>query len=212
VHGLGRLGVSNAILDKPEPLDAGERERLRMVPYLTGRMLRQSPALAPLGAIALQQYERLDGSGFPHGLAGQAISQQGRILGAAVAYAELRARHPHREPLESKEAAAELRAQVRAGQLDSDAVEAVLAASGSPAPRRRREHPAGLTTREVEVLGLLALGLTNRDVAERLVISRKTVANHVEHIYLKIGVRNRAAAALFATQHDLLVTTDPVGV
>ena len=50
------------------------------------------------------------------------------------------------------------------------------------------------------MLGLVARGLTNKDIAERLVISRKTVANHVEHIYAKIGVSNRTAAALFATQ------------
>ncbi|MGH3474868.1 MAG: HD domain-containing phosphohydrolase, partial [Aeromicrobium sp.] len=50
VHSFGKLGVSNAILDKPSPLGAGERERIRMVPYLTERMLRQSPALATLGA------------------------------------------------------------------------------------------------------------------------------------------------------------------
>ena len=54
VHGLGRLGVSNAIWDKQGPLGAGEWERVRLHPYLTERMLQQSPALAPLGAVAVQ--------------------------------------------------------------------------------------------------------------------------------------------------------------
>ena len=54
VHGLGRLGISNAILDKRGPIGAGEWERVRMQPYLTDRMLRQSEALAPIARIAVQ--------------------------------------------------------------------------------------------------------------------------------------------------------------
>ena len=67
VHGFGRLGVSNSIWDRPGPLSAGEWERIRMYPYLTERMLHQSAALAPLGEIAVQHRERLDGSGYPRG-------------------------------------------------------------------------------------------------------------------------------------------------
>jgi DNA-binding CsgD family transcriptional regulator len=69
---------------------------------------------------------------------------------------------------------------------------------------RRRDGPAGLTAREVEVLRLLARGLSNREIAERLVISPRTVGNHVEHIYAKIGSSGRATASLFAMQHGLL--------
>jgi DNA-binding CsgD family transcriptional regulator len=68
---------------------------------------------------------------------------------------------------------------------------------------RRREGPAGLTAREVDVLKLAARGLSNREIAGRLVISPKTVANHIEHIYAKIGASTRAAASLFAMQHGL---------
>ena len=98
---------------------------------------------------------------------------------------------------------AQLRAEVTAGRLDGDAVEAVLGAAGHRVPRRR-EGPAGLTAREVEVLQLLARGLSNKAIATRLVISPKTVANHVEHIYAKIDASSRAAAGLFAVQHGLL--------
>ncbi len=66
VQGFGRLGVSNSIWDKQGPLGAGEWERVRLHPYLTERMLRQSTALAPLGRIAGQHCERLDGSGYPN--------------------------------------------------------------------------------------------------------------------------------------------------
>ena len=65
-------------------------------------------------------------------------------------------------------------------------------------------YPAGLTAREVEVLRLLARGMSNKDIAERLVISPKTVSNHVEHIYGKIDCSSRAAAGLFAMRHGLL--------
>jgi HD-GYP domain-containing protein (c-di-GMP phosphodiesterase class II) len=212
VHDLGRLGVSNSILDKPGPLGAGEWERVRITPYLTERMLHQSESLAPLGAIAVQHRERLDGSGYPRGLSGGAISRSARILAVADAYQAMREPRPHRGPLPAAEAAAELRGEARAGRLDGEVVEAVLGAAGHRVARRR-EGPAGLTQREIEVLRLLARGLPNREIAERLVISPKTVANHVEHIYAKIGASTRARASLFAMQHGLLpeedFTTEP---
>jgi HD-GYP domain-containing protein (c-di-GMP phosphodiesterase class II) len=203
VHGFGRLGVSNSIWDRPGPLSAGEWERVRMYPYLTERMLHQSVALAPLGEIAVQHRERLDGSGYPRGLSGGAISRQARVLGAAEAYQSMREPRPHRPARSPEEAAAEMRAAVRAGRLDGPAVDAVLEAAGHRLPRRR-EALSGLTAREVEVLILLARGMSNRQIAERLVITPKTAGNHVEHIYAKIDASSRAAAAMFAVQHGLL--------
>ena len=98
VHDLGRLGVSNAIWDKPGPLGPGEWERVRIAPYLTERMLSQSASLAPLGAIAVQHRERLDGSGYPRGLSGTAISRPARILAAADAYQAMGEPRPYRPP------------------------------------------------------------------------------------------------------------------
>jgi HD-GYP domain-containing protein (c-di-GMP phosphodiesterase class II) len=201
VHDYGRLGVSNSIWDKPGPLGAGEWERVRMHPYLTERMLQGS--LAPLGQIAVQQRERLDGSGYPRGLSGGAISRHARILGAADAYQAMREPRPHRPARDPDDAAVQLRAEVKAGRLDAEAVDAVLTAAGHRVPRRR-EGPAGLTPREVEVLRLLAQGLSNKEIALRLVISPKTAGNHVEHIYSKIDASTRAGAGLFAMQHGLL--------
>jgi HD-GYP domain-containing protein (c-di-GMP phosphodiesterase class II) len=203
VHDLGRLGVSNAIWDRRGPLGAGEWERVRLQPYLTERMLRQSRALAPFGRVAAQHRERLDGSGYPQGLSGGAISPLARVLAAADAYQAMREPRPHRPALPAAHAAAELRAEVRRGRHDGGAAEAVLGAAGHRVPRRR-EGPAGLTTREVEVLKLLARGLSNKEIAARLTISPKTVGNHAEHIYAKIDAPSRAAAALFAMRHGLL--------
>jgi HD-GYP domain-containing protein (c-di-GMP phosphodiesterase class II) len=210
VHDFGKLGVSNSIWDKAGPLGAGEWERVRMSPYITERMLNQSPVLGPLAAISVQHRERLDGSGYPRGLSGAAISRPARILGAADAYQAMCEPRPYRDPLSADDAAAELRTEVRAGRFDGDAVEAVLTAAGHRV-RRRREGVAGLTAREIEVLQLLARGLSTKQIAERLVMSPKTAGNHIEHIYTKIDAGNRAAASLFAVQHGLLPEDEPVG-
>src|SRR5262249_51579154 len=191
------------VWDRRGPLGPGEWERVRLHPYLTERMLQQSEALAPLGAIAVQHRERLDGSGYPRGLSGGAISRPARILGAADAYQAMREPRPYRGELSPEAAAAELRADARAGRLDGDVVEAVLGAAGHRVARRR-EGPAGLTQREIEVLRLLARGLSNKRIAQQLVISPKTVSNHVEHIYSKIDASTRAQAGLFAMAHGLL--------
>ena len=169
------------------------------IAYLTERMLHQSAALAPLAAIAVQHRERLDGSGYPKGLAGAAISTPARILGAADAYQSMCEPRPYRQALTREEAAATLRAEAAAGRLDDDAVAALLSASGHRVARRRM-RPAGLTAREVDVLRLLARGLSNKEIASKLVITPKTARNHVEHVYAKIGASTRVTAS----QHGLL--------
>jgi HD-GYP domain-containing protein (c-di-GMP phosphodiesterase class II) len=203
VHGLGRLGVSNAIWDKRGALGTGEWERVRMHPYITERICHQSAALAPLGALAVQLRERIDGSGYPRGLTGAVIPVSARILGAADAYQAMREHRPYRDALSRERAASELRAEVKCGHMDADVVEAVLGAAGHRVARRR-DGPGGLTAREVDVLRLAARGLSSKEIAARLVISPKTARNHIEHIYAKIGVSNRAGASLFAVQQGLL--------
>jgi HD-GYP domain-containing protein (c-di-GMP phosphodiesterase class II) len=201
--GFGRLGVSNAIWDKPGPLSPAEWERVRLVPQLGQRMLHQSAALDPIASIVGQHRERLDGSGYPAGIAGDAISPAARVLAVADSYQAMLEPRPHRPPRTLDEAANELTADVRAGRHDAEAVRAVLAAAGHRVPRRRIDV-AGLTNREIDVLRLAARGLSNKDIAARLVVTPKTVGNHIEHIYTKIGVMNRAGAALFAMRHGLV--------
>ena len=205
VLGFGRLGVSNAIWDKRGSLGAGEWERVRLQPYLTERMLKQSTALNPIGELAGQVRERLDGSGYPKGLDGGALSTAARLVATADVYQALLEPRPHRPARSPEDAAAELRAETKAGRLDSDAAEAILVAAGHRTSSRR-ERPAGLTAREVEVLRLVARGLSSKDIAEELVISPKTARNHIEHIYAKTGATNRVAASAFATKHGLLDT------
>jgi HD-GYP domain-containing protein (c-di-GMP phosphodiesterase class II) len=203
LHDIGRLGVSNAVWDKTGELTVGEVERVRLHPYLTDRMLAASPGLAALGATAVQHHERLDGSGYPRGLRGNALTPCGRVLAAADAYQAKLEPRPYRRASGPDQAAAWLRDEVRGGRLDGDAVAGVLRAAGHPT-RGRQAQPSGLTAREVEVLRLLARGLTNKEIADGLGISPKTAGRHTENIYAKIGVSNRARASLFAVTHGLM--------
>ena len=72
------------------------------------------------------------------------------------------------------------------------------------APATRPSLPAGLTAREAEVLRLVAAGRSNREIAAALVLSEKTVENHLTSSYGKIGADNRAAATAFAVRHGLV--------
>jgi len=203
VHDLGLHGLPATILDKPGPLNGSESERMRMRAYYTERMLARPAALARIGAVAAMANERMDGSGYHRGLSGPAISVAGRILAAADAYQAMTEPRAHRPALSAGAAADELRIEVRAGRLAGDAVDAVLAATGQRRGKRR-SGPAGLTTREVEVLTLIARGASNRQVARSLGISEKTAGTHIERIYTKTGASSRSTATLFAVQHGLL--------
>lgn len=203
VQDAGRMGVSNSILDKPGPLTAAETERLQLHAYYVGRMFPQPPTLARIGALAAQHHERIDGSGYPHGRARGQLSMAACVLGAADTYQALIENRADRPAYDAATAAEQLRSEVRAGRLDGDAVGAVLAAAGQ-APGKRRTWPCGLTSREVEVLALIARGHTTRAVADQLHVAEKTVGNHVEHIYAKIGSSTRAEASLFAMRYGLL--------
>jgi HD-GYP domain-containing protein (c-di-GMP phosphodiesterase class II) len=203
VHALGRTGVPNTIWDKRGSLSVGERERMQLYPYLTDRILRRG-SLAELADIASQTHERLDGSGYPRGLTATGIGPGARLLAAAHVYQTLREPRPHRAALADDVVATHLRDEVRDGRLDAESVEAVLASAGHTARRHERAAPADLTPREVEVLRLIARGLTSGHAAGELGIQLRTVNTHIEHIYAKIGASNRSVATLFAMQHGLV--------
>lgn len=204
LHDLGRVGISTSIWDKPGPLSTSEWERVRLHPYYTERVLARPQGLATVAAVAALHHERLDGSGYYRGIPAALLSLPARVLAAADVYHALTEPRPHRSAYTAEAAADHLRAEAWDGRLDAGAVNAVLAAAGHRVATARREWPAGLSDREVEVLRLIARGLANREMAKRLTITEKTVGHHIQHIYNKIGVSTRAAATLFAMQHDLL--------
>ena len=203
VHRIGAIGVSTGIWNKPGPLTIAERERVRTVPYLTERVLCRQPRLCEIGTVAAAGYERMDGSGYPRGLSGPAIPMTARLLAAAAVYQALGEDRPHRLAYTRADRSAVLQAEVTAGRLDAAAVGAVLTAAGCR-PGRRSRSVAGLTGRELEVLELLVRGSSNRQIAQHLSITLRTVGTHVEHIYTKIGVSTRGAAAMFAMRHGLV--------
>jgi HD-GYP domain-containing protein (c-di-GMP phosphodiesterase class II) len=203
-HDLGRVGVSNAIWEKPGPLGFGEWERVRLHPHFSERAFAQSRALAPIGMLAGSHHERLDGSGYHRGTRGPALDQAARILAAADCYGAMREARPYRAALDAPAAEKEFTREAEEGRLDPDAVDAVLAAAGHRVRQRPRELPAGLTERELEVLLVLVRGGSNQQIADDLGISAKTVGHHVEHVYQKAGVRSRAAATVWAFEQDLV--------
>jgi HD-GYP domain-containing protein (c-di-GMP phosphodiesterase class II) len=204
LHDIGRVGISAGIWGKAGALSEREWEQVRLHAYYTDRVLARPAALGRLGALASQHHERLDGSGYHRGLSGQAIAPAARILAAADAYQAMSEARPHRPALPAEQAAAELRREARAGRLDGEAVHAVLAEAGHRVPPVRRERPAGLSRREVEVLRLLARGHANREMAGQLCVSPDTIKHHIQHIYNKTGLATRAGVTLFAMEHGLL--------
>jgi HD-GYP domain-containing protein (c-di-GMP phosphodiesterase class II) len=204
VHDVGRFGVPGSVWDRPGPLSGGDLERMRMHVYYVERIFSRPEPLRRIGLLAATHHERMDGSGYHRGTGGAMLSMPARLLAAADAYHAMTQIRPHRPAWTPENAAAELRREAAAGRLDPMAAEAVLSAAGHRAGRSRAGGPAGLTAREAEVLSLLAQGLTNKDVAGRMGISPKTVGNHVEHLYAKLGVTNRAGAAMQAMHHGLL--------
>ena len=110
--------------------------------------------------------------------------------------------------LSGRQAADALREEVRSGRLAANAADAVLTAAGQRT--KRRAGPAGLTPREIEILILIPRGASTRKVADVLGITAKTAQTHIERIYLKTGASTRSTATLFALQHGLLDSLDPL--
>jgi HD-GYP domain-containing protein (c-di-GMP phosphodiesterase class II) len=201
---IGRTGISSSIWEKPASLTDREWERVRLHTYYAERIFAPTPALAKLGALASLHHERMDGSGYHRGLPSAGQSLVARILSAADVYHSLTETRPYRHAFEPEAALHELQGQARTGKLDVDAVNSVLSAAGHPVKKARKEMVAGLSEREVDVLRLVAHGLTIKQMAAQLVISEKTVDSHIQHIYNKIGVSTRAGATMFAMENNLL--------
>ena len=207
-HDLGRSGVPVAVWNKKAPWTTEERERAHSHPSLTELVLARSSALGNLGTLAGLHHERLDGSGY-RGVPASFQPVAARILATADLYRTKIEPRPHRKALRPEAAVDALRRRASEGRLDVDVVGALIRAAGHPASRAAPEMPSELTERELEVLGLLMRGLSNKQMAGDLFISPKTVGHHVQHIYDKLGVSTRVGATLFALQHGLVQEGPP---
>lgn len=217
LHDLGRAGVPIAVWNRTAGWTPTDRERARRHPSLTELVLARSSALGPLGALAGMHHERLDGSGY-RSLRASFQPVAARLIAVADLYRTKLEPRPHREALTPDAARRAVDREAGEGRLDGDVVRAVLAVAGHQGPPRGKAS-GGLTERELEVLGLLVRGLSNRQMADALFVSPKTVDHHVQHIYDKLGVSTRVGATLFALQHGLVesdagleVTDPPNGV
>ncbi|MEQ1575664.1 MAG: HD domain-containing phosphohydrolase, partial [Vicinamibacterales bacterium] len=206
VHDFGTTAVPNSIWDKPGTLTRAEFDRVELHPMLTEQMLRRSPALSALNPVASAHHEKSDGSGYHKRV--RAADAGAGVLAATEIYVGMTAERADRPPFSAGDAAAELRRLASQGVLEPRATQAVLVAAGHGEPEAsastRPRNPGGLSRREVDVLRLAARGLTTKAIADRLFISPKTADHHIQHIYDKIGVSTRAAAALWAMQHAVV--------
>ena len=205
VHDVGEVGIPGKVLAKGAPFGQWEMEQVRLHPYYTERILSRVPALLPVATIAGAHHEWMNGKGYHRGASGSQIPLGARILAVADTFQELLEGRPGHPGLGTEEALKAMGEEV-GPHLDPDCFEALSQVLGVAVPREslRRQWPAGLTDREVEILRISATGLTKRQMAHHLTISEKTVGTHLEHIYDKVGCSSRAAAVLFAMEHGLL--------
>jgi HD-GYP domain-containing protein (c-di-GMP phosphodiesterase class II) len=199
VHDLGKAAVPVGILEKGGALTASETERFNAHPRYTETVLNKVDALRHLTSTAAAHHEQIDGQGYHLGLRGDDLRMPARVLAAADRCVSLQA--GERDP----ERVVKTMQSLAGSALDPDCVRSLADVIGEPAsPRRPADaRAASLSDREVEVIRLIAEGATNREVADRLVISPKTVEHHLESIYNKLGVSSKTAAAVYAVVNGL---------
>jgi HD-GYP domain-containing protein (c-di-GMP phosphodiesterase class II) len=124
LHDIGKLAVSSRILDKPSELTAAEFARIKEHPLFTRWVLERVSCFEELAPLAAAHHERLDGSGYPSGLAAADLTLPMRVLAMADVYEALTAARPYRPALEEDEALATIRRDVPS-RLDPDAYAAL---------------------------------------------------------------------------------------
>ena len=112
LHDIGKLGISNGILDKPAKLTDAEYATIKTHPTLSAQILRGIPALANMVPVAEGHHERLDGRGYPHGLKGDEINLDTRIATVADVFDALTADRPYRKAMSVSDALALMQKEV----------------------------------------------------------------------------------------------------
>jgi putative nucleotidyltransferase with HDIG domain len=125
LHDIGKIRIPDEILRKPTRLSTEEEQIIKRHPLISANILEQSDFLRPAVPAILHQHERWDGGGYPNGLAGDAISIAGRILGVAEAFDALVTPRPYRSKRSKSEAVMELR-RCAGAQFDATVVDAFV--------------------------------------------------------------------------------------
>ncbi len=202
LHDVGHLAVPTGVWLRRQ-WSATERAQAAIHPAVTERVLASVPALHAVAQIAGAHHERLDGGGYHRGLGSTELAPAARLLAAADMLCALGEARPHRPALTATQITEQMQAAVASRHLDAACVAAVLTAVGRRTPAREVPSTFNLTARELEILRLLITGQTNKEMAATLGISARTVQHHTIHVYEKLGVRTRAAAALLAVRAGL---------
>jgi putative nucleotidyltransferase with HDIG domain len=125
LHDVGKVNTPDAILLKPFPLTDEERMLIREHPMDGWQILNESPLLRDVATIARYHHERLDGSGYPEGLAGESIPFEARIVSVADVFDALTSDRPYRSAWSRERTLASI-AEQRGKQLDPECVDALL--------------------------------------------------------------------------------------
>jgi len=138
LHDIGKLAISNVILDKPAPLTRAEFAKIRAHPVTTERIVSRVPGFEHLARLAAAHHERLDGSGYPHGMRDEDLTLPMRLLAVADVYEALTSERPYRRALSSADALAVVRSDVPA-RLDPEAFSALQRLLGDDVHAAQRE-------------------------------------------------------------------------
>ena len=125
LHDLGKLRVPNSILDKPGKLDDAEWAVMREHPMLSQKILERIPSFARIALIAGRHHEKLDGTGYPHGLKADALTLEDRIVAVADIYGALSEDRPYRNAMTTEQIFEILRRDVP-HKLDPDCFDALV--------------------------------------------------------------------------------------
>ncbi len=125
LHDLGKIGIPDAILLKPGKLTVKEYETIKAHPTIGAEILRPIPSMAPLIPAVLSHHERIDGTGYPHGLKGKDIPLWARIIAVGDIYHALTSNRPYRDPM-PEERVLEIINAAKVGHLCPDCVAAFL--------------------------------------------------------------------------------------
>ena len=205
LHDVGKLKIPGDILAKPGRLTLPEVALMQEHCEAGYDILKLIDFPWPVAEMVFQHHERLDGSGYPRGLDGHAISTGARIIAVADIFQAMTTHRPYRAALSLETAIDELERGKR-HLYDASVVDACVIllnrSRADPAGAAATEDPPDplprLTLQQTAVMQLLAQGRSVKEIARNLHVSIGTVKTHLSHAYAALGAHNRVEAVVRA--------------